>query len=71
MKTEKLREIYEALANETSNIDAFANIDLWRERIFEANHLRSMINVSEAIDKLESCLINNGKDLSKSEVFRL
>ena len=31
----------------------------------------SMIDISEAIDKLESCLINNGKELSKSEVFQL
>ena len=30
-----------------------------------------MIDISEAIDKLESCLINNGKELSKSEVFQL
>ena len=30
-----------------------------------------MIDISEAIDKLESYLINNGKDLSKSEVFQL
>lgn len=71
MRTEELKEIYEALANETSNIDAFANIDLWRERIFEANHLRSMIDVSEAIDKLEDCLIEKRNDLSKSEAFQL
>lgn len=71
MKTEKLREIYEALANETSNIDAFANIDLWRERTLEAGHLRTMIDISEAVDKLESCLINSWKNLSKNEIFQL
>ena len=48
-----------------------ANIDLWRERILEAGHLRTMIDISEAVDKLVSCLINSGKDLSKSEVFQL
>ena len=71
MKTEKLREIYEALANETSNIDAFANIDLWRERTLEAGHLRTMIDISEAVDKLESCLINSWKNLSQNEIFQL
>lgn len=71
MRTEELKEIYEALANETSNLDAFADIDLWRERIFEANHLRSMIDVSEAIDKLENSLIEKRNDLPKSEAFKL
>lgn len=71
MRTEELKEIYEALANEISNLDVFANIDLWRERIFEANHLRSMIDVSEAIDKLENSLIEKGNDLPRSEAFKL
>ena len=71
MRTEELKEIYEALIEETSNLDMLANIDLWRERILETGHVRSMIDISEAIDKLESCLINNGKELSKSEVFQL
>ena len=48
-----------------------ANIDLWRERILEAGHLRTMIDISEAVDKLERCLINSWKDLSKSEIFQL
>lgn len=71
MRTEEIKEIYEALIKDTSNLDVLANIDLWRERILEADHVRSMINISEAIDKLESCLINNGKEFSKSEVFQL
>ena len=71
MRTEEIKEIYEALIKDTSNLDVLANIDLWRERILETGHVRSMIDISEAIDKLESYLINNGKDLSKSEVFQL
>ena len=71
MRTEELKEIYEALLKETSNLDVLANIDLWRERILEAGHLRSMIGVSEAIDKLENCLIEKEKVLSRSEVFQL
>lgn len=71
MRTEELREIYEALLKETSNIDVLSNIDLWRERILESGHLRSMIGVSEAIDKLENCLIEKERVLSKSEAFQL
>lgn len=71
MRTEKLKETYETLAKETSNLNVLANIDLWRERILEAGHLRTMIDISEAVDKLENCLINNWKDLSKSEIFQL
>lgn len=71
MRTEELKEIYEALLKETSNIDVLANIDLWRERILESGHLRSMIGVSEAIDKLENCLIEKERVLSKSEAFQL
>lgn len=48
-----------------------ANIDLWRERTLEVGHLRTMIDISEAVDKLESCLINSWKNLSKSEIFQL
>ena len=44
MRTEELKEIYEALAKETSNLNVLANIDLWRERILEAGHVRSMMN---------------------------
>ena len=71
MRTEELKEIYEALTKETSNLDVLANIDLWRERILELGHLRSMIGVSEAIDKLEDCLIEKERVLSKSEAFQL
>lgn len=71
MRTKELKEIYEALLKETSNIDVLANIDLWRERILESGHLRSMIGVSEAIDKLENCLIEKERVLSKSEAFQL
>ena len=71
MRTEEIKEIYEALIKDTSNLDVLANINLWRKRILETGHVRSMIDISEAIDKLESYLINNGKDLSKSEVFQL
>jgi len=71
MRIEEIKEIYKALIKDTSNLDVLANIDLWRERILETGHVRSMIDISEAIDKLESYLINNGKDLSKSEVFQL
>lgn len=71
MRTEELKEIYETLLEETSNLDMLASVDLWRERILETGHVRSMIDISEAVDKLESCLINGGKDLSKSEVFQL
>lgn len=71
MRTEEIKEIYEALIKDTSNLDMLANIDLWRERILETGHVRSMIDISEAIDKLGSCLINSGKDLSKSEIFQL
>ena len=72
MRTEELKEIYEALANETSNLDAFANIDLWRERILGLGHVRSMIDISEMIDKLEGHLIVNGRKLSKNgEAFKL
>lgn len=72
MRTEELKEIYEALANETSNLDAFANIDLWRERILELGHVRSMIDISKMIDKLEGHLIVNGRKLSKNgEAFKL
>ena len=71
MRTEELKEIYEALLKETSNLDVLANIDLWRERILEAGHLRTMIDISEAVDKLESCLINSGRNLSRSEIFQL
>ena len=71
MRTEELKETYETLAKETSNLNVLANMDLWRERILEAGHLRTMIDISEAVDKLESCLINSWKDLSKSEIFQL
>lgn len=71
MRTEEIKEIYETLTKETSNLNMLANIDLWRERILEANHLRTMIDISEAVDKLESCLINSMRDLSKSEIFQL
>ena len=72
MRTEEVKEIYETLTKETSNLNMLANIDLWRERILEAGHLRTMIDISEAIDKLESCLINSRRNhLSKSEVFQL
>lgn len=71
MRTEELKETYETLAKETSNLNVLANIDLWRERTLEAGHLRTMIDISEAVDKLESCLINSWKDLSKSEIFQL
>ena len=71
MRTKEVKEIYEALAKETSNLNMLANIDLWRERILEAGHLRTMIDISEAVDKLESCLINSWKNLSKSEIFQL
>lgn len=72
MRTEEVKEIYETLAKETSNLNMLANIDLWRERILEAGHLRTMIDISEAVDKLENCLINSRRDhLSKSEVFQL
>lgn len=71
MRTEELKEIYKTLIKETSNLDVLANIDLWRGGVLEAGHLRSIINVSEAIDKLESCLIEKGNALSKSETFQL
>ena len=71
MRTEEIKEMYETLTKETSNINMLANIDLWRERILEAGHLRTMIDISEAVDKLESCLINSWMDLSKSEIFQL
>ena len=71
MRTEEVKEIYETLTKETSNLNMLANIELWRERILEAGHLRTMIDISEAVDKLESCLINSGKNLSKSEIFQL
>lgn len=71
MRTEEIKEIYETLTKETSNLNMLANIDLWRERILEAGHLKTMIDVSEAVDKLESCLINSMRDLSKSEIFQL
>lgn len=71
MRTEELKKIYETLTKETSNLNVLANIDLWRERTLEAGHLRTMIDISEAADKLESCLINSWKDLSKSEIFQL
>lgn len=71
MRTEEVKEIYETLTKETSNLNMLANIDLWRERILEAGHLRTMIDISEAVDKLMSCLINSRKNLSKSEVFQL
>ena len=71
MRTEELKETYETLTKETSNLNMFANIDLWRERILEASHLRTMIDISEAVDRLVSCLINSGKNLSKSEIFQL
>lgn len=71
MRTKEIKEIYETLTKETSNLNVLTNIDLWRERILETGHLRTMIDISEAIDKLESCLINSWKDLSKSEIFQL
>lgn len=72
MRTKELKETYETLAKETSNLNVLANIDLWRERTLEAGHLRTMIDISEAIDKLESCLINSRRNhLSKSEIFQL
>lgn len=72
MRTKELKEIYETLTKETSNLNMLASIDLWRERILEAGHLRTMIDISEAVDKLESCLINSRRDhLSKSEIFQL
>lgn len=71
MRTEELKEIYEAITKETSSLDVLANIDLWRERILESGHLRSMIDVSEAMDKLEDCLVEKGNALSKSEAFQL
>lgn len=71
MRTKELKETYETLAKETSNLNVLANIDLWRERILEAGHLRTMIDISEEVDKLVSCLINSGKNLSKSEIFQL
>ena len=71
MRTKELKETYETLAKEISNLNVLTNIDLWRERILEAGHLRTMIDISEAVDKLESCLINSWKNLSKSEIFRL
>ena len=72
MRTEELKEIYEALIKDTSNLDVLANIDLWRERILETGHVRSMIDISEAIDKLENHLIMNGRKLSKNgEAFKL
>ena len=45
MRTEELREIYEVLTKETSNLDVLANIDLLRERILESGHVRSMIDI--------------------------
>lgn len=72
MRTEEIKEIYETLTKETSNLNMLANIDLWRKRILETGHVRLMIDISEAIDKLESCLINSRRDhLSKSEIFQL
>lgn len=72
MRTEELREIYETLTKETSNLNMLASIDLWRERILETGHVRSMINISEMIDKLENHLIVNGRKLSKNgEAFKL
>lgn len=72
MRTEEIKEIYEALVKDTSNLDVLANIDLWRERILETGHVRSMIDISEAIDKLENHLIMNGRKLSKNgEAFKL
>lgn len=72
MRTKELKEIYEALTKETSNLDVLANIDLLRERILESGHVRSMIDISEMIDKLENHLIVNGRKLSKDgEAFKL
>lgn len=71
MRTEEVKEIYETLTKETSNLNMLASIDLWRERILEAGHLRTMIDISEAVGKLESCLINSWRDLSESEIFQL
>lgn len=72
MRTEELREIYETLTKETSNLNMLASIDLWRERILETGHVRSMIDISEMIDKLENHLIVNGRKLSKNgEAFKL
>ena len=71
MRTEELKETYETLAKETSNLNVPANIDLWRERTLEAGHLRTMIDISETVDKLESCIINSWKNLSKNEIFQL
>lgn len=71
MRTEEIKEIYETLTKETSSLNVLTNIDLWRERILETGHLRTMIDIRETVDKLESCLINSGKNLSKSEIFQL
>lgn len=72
MRTEELKETYETLAKETSNLNMLANIDLWRERILETGHVRSMIDISEMIDKLENHLVMNGGKLSKNgEAFKL
>ena len=71
MRTKELKEIYETLTKETSNLNMLASIDLWRERILEAGHLRTMIDISEKVDKIESCLIYSMRDLSKSEIFQL
>lgn len=72
MRTEEVKEIYETLTKETSNLNMLASIDLWRERILETGHVRSMIDISEMIDKLENHLIVNGRKLSKNgEAFKL
>ena len=63
MRTEELKEIYETLTKETSNLNMLANIDLWRKRILETGHVRSMIDISEMIDKLENHLIVNGRKI--------
>ena len=42
MRTEEIKEIYETLTKETSNLNMLANIDLWRERILETGHLRTI-----------------------------
>lgn len=70
-RTKEIKEIYETLTKETSNLNMLANIDLWRERILETGHVKSMIDISEAIDRLESCLINSWRNLSESEIFQL